>query len=131
MRTGDFFKSRFLKPVDFPEPKVVVLVQVGTESFRDSPEPKPVVYFKGVQKPLILNKTMAQFLEDVSGTDVMTDWAGTKVEIFATSVEVNGQTKPCLRLRTPDQAELPTRRPIKPSEPHANGNDDMDDEIPF
>jgi hypothetical protein len=131
MRTGDFFKSRFLKSVDFPEPKVVILAHVGTETFRDSPEPKPVVYFKGVQKPLILNKTMAQFLEDASGTDVMTDWAGTKVEIFATSVEVNGQTRPCLRLRAPDQAELPTRRPIKPSEPHVNGHDDMDDEVPF
>ena len=82
MRTGDFFKSSVLKSTDFPEPKVVVLADVGTKSFRDSPEPKPVVYFKGVQKPLILNKTMAQFLEDASGTDVMTDWAGTKVENF-------------------------------------------------
>jgi len=61
----------------------------------------------------------------------MTDWAGTKAEIFATSVEVNGQAKPCLRLRAPDQAELPTRRPIKPPEPRVNGRDDMDDEIPF
>ena len=131
MRTGDFFKSRFLKPVDFSEPKVVVVADVGTKIFRDSPEPKPIVYFKGVQKPLILNKTNTQFLEDASGTDVMTDWAGTKAEIFATSVEVSGQTKPCLRLRAPDQAELPTRRPVKPSEPHVNGYDDMDDEIPF
>src|SRR5262249_45392805 len=47
--------------------------------------------------------TAADAIEDASGTDVMTE-----VEIFATSVEVNGQTKPCLRLR----------RQVKPSEPH-------------
>ena len=61
----------------------------------------------------------------------MNDWPGIKVEIFATSVEVNGETKACLRLRAPDQAELPTRRLIKPSEPHVKGHDNMDDEIPF
>jgi hypothetical protein len=36
MRTGDFFKSRFLKPLDFPQPKLVVVTHVGTETFRDS-----------------------------------------------------------------------------------------------
>jgi len=132
MRTGDFLKSRFLKAHDFPESKVVVISNVMTETFRDDPEPKPIVYFKGVQKPLVLNKTMLQFLEDASGTDLMDNWPGTKVEIFATTTEVKGETKRCLRLRAPTQADLPTRRPLKPSAPHVNGgHDDMDDAIPF
>ena len=54
-----------------------------------------------------------------------------ELEIFPSTVEVNGETKDSVRVRAPDQAELPTRRLIKPSEPQVKGHDDMDDEVPF
>jgi len=130
-RTGDYFKSQFLKSKDLDGPKVVVISSVGAETFKGSSEPKPTVSFKGMAKPFILNKTTSQAIEDIAGTDEMNDWAGVRVEIYPTTTEVNGEVKECIRIRAPAQAELPTRRRIKPSPPRTKGgNDDLDDEIP-
>jgi hypothetical protein len=131
MRTGDFHQSRWLKPKDLDGPMAVTVSSVGSETFKDSSEPTPIVYFKGMRKPLILNKTNMQKLEDIAGTDVMTDWLGVKAVLCPGVTEVKGEQKPTIRIEAPDQKELPTRRPIKPSEPHAKGGDGMDDEIPF
>jgi len=131
MKTSDFYKSRYLKAKDLDGPTVVTISEVTSETFKNSSEPKPLVYFKGVQKPLILNKTNTQAIEDIAGTDEMGDWPGVKVALHPGKTEVNGEPKDCIRIKPPDQAELPTRRPVKPSKPHVNGHDDMDDEVPF
>lgn len=131
MKTSSFHQSKYLKRKDLDGPKVVIISEVTSETFKNSSDPKPLVYFKGMRKPLILNRTNTDAIEDIAGTDEMNDWPGVKVEIFPSTVEVNGEAKDCIRVRAPDQAELPTRRLVKPSEPHVNGHDDMDDEIPF
>ena len=114
MKTGDYFASKYLKAKDLDGPKVVAIAEVTDEIFRGSPEPKPLCRFKGMSKPLILNKTTTEAIEDIAGTDEMDDWTGVKVEIYP-----------------PAQAELPTRRAAKPAKPRGNGgNGDMDDEIP-
>jgi len=130
MKTSDFQQSKYLKRKDLDGPKVVSISEVTSETFKNSSDPKPLVYFKGMRKPLILNRTNTDAIEDIAGTDEMNDWPGVKVEIFPSTVEVNGETKDCIRVRAPDQAELPTRRPIKSAKPRAKG-DDMDDEVPF
>ena len=129
MKTGDYFASKYLKAKDLDGPKVVAIAEVTDEIFRGSPEPKPLCRFKGMSKPLILNKTTTEAIEDIAGTDEMDDWTGVKVEIYPTTTEVNGETKACIRIRAPAQAELPTRRAAKPAKPRGNGgNGDMDDE---
>ena len=130
MKTSDFHQSKYLKRKDLDGPKVVSISEVTSETFKNSSDAKPLVYFKGMRKPLILNRTNTDAIEDIAGTDEMNDWPGVKVEIFPSTVEVNGETKDCIRVRAPDQAELPTRRPIKSAKPRAKG-DDMDDEVPF
>ena len=126
MKASDFFSSKYLKAKDLDGPKVVTVTEVRVETMGNSSETKPVVYFKGMWKALVLNKTNCEVLEDIAGTEEMSDWPGVKAEIFPTTVEVNGQQKDCIRVRSPDQAELPTRRPVKATE-----LSDMDDEIPF
>jgi hypothetical protein len=126
MRTGDFYRSRFTKPKDLNGPTHAEVSHVASETFKDSSEPKPLVYFKGMRKPLVLNKTNTQALEDIAGTDLMDDWPGVKCVLVPTTTQVNGEQKPTIRVEAPSQAELPTRRPIK-----ANAGDGMDDEIPF
>jgi len=131
MKTGDYFASKYLKAKDLDGPKVVAIAEVTDEIFRGSPEPKPLCRFKGMSKPLILNKTTTEAIEDIAGTDEMDDWTGVKVEIYPTTTEVNGETKACIRIRAPAQAELPTRRAAKPAKARGNGGKgDMDDEIP-
>jgi hypothetical protein len=131
MKTSDFYKSKYLKAKDLEGPTNVTISEVLSETFNNSPNPKPVVHFKGVRKPLVLNKTNTQKLEDISGTDLMDNWPGVKAVLCPGITEVNGEQKPTIRIEAPDQKELPTRRPIKPSEPHGNGgHDDIADEIP-
>jgi len=132
MKTSDFYQSKYLKAKDLDRPKIVAISEVTSETFRNSSDPKALCHFKGMRKPLILNRVNTQAIEDITGTDEMDDWPGVKVEIYPDVTEVNGEKKACVRVRAPDQAELPTRRPIKPAKPRANGgDDDMDDEIPF
>jgi len=131
MRTGDFYQSRFIKPKDLNGPTLVEVSHMASETFKDSPEPKPLAHFKGMRKPLVLNKTNTQALEDIAGTDLMDDWPGVKCVLVPGTTPVNGEQKPTIRIEPPSQKELPTRRPIKPSSPQVKGHDDMDDEVPF
>jgi hypothetical protein len=117
MRTGDFYRSRFMKPKDLNGPTHVEVNHVASETFKDSSEPKPLVYFKGMRKPLILNKTNTQALEDIAGTDLMDDWPGVKCVLVPTTTPMNGEQKPTIRIEAPSQKELPTRRPTKAAEP--------------
>jgi hypothetical protein len=129
MKKSDFFDSKYFKPGDLGgQPKVVTIETVTMETFRNNGQdtPKAVCHFRGVRKPLILNRVNYETIEDITGSDDTSDWPGHRIELFPSTVEVDGKMTDCVRVRTPDQAELPTRRPIKSSEP-----DDLDDPIPF
>ena len=62
---------------------------------------KYLVYFEGVEKPLVLNKTNAQKLAAAFGKD-RSKWIGMEVELYA---EMTGLGKEGVRLR-----------PLKPAE---------------
>ena len=70
---------------------------VGTEG---QAEKKPVLYFIGKAKGLVLNKTNGETLSSAYGdeTDV---WRESIVVLYPTTTSFKGQTVPCLRVRVP------------------------------
>ena len=73
------------------------------------------VSLRAADRGLILNKTNALSLVDITGSDDSDEWVGQRVEIYATRVPFQGKMVNALRLR----------RPAK------KGNAALDEDTPF
>jgi hypothetical protein len=78
---------------------------------------KPVAYFEGKDKGLVLNKTNSNTISAAYG-DETDDWVGAEIVLYETMVEFQGQRKPGIRCL------VPPRRQKSPDE-------DIINDIPF
>lgn len=94
MKISEAFPSNFLKHTDLNGKKLKLTVShVEMEKLGD--DTKPVLYFAGKQKGLVLNKTKASILAASFGDDT-DDWQGQEVAIFPTQVTFGGEVKPAI-----------------------------------
>ncbi len=98
MNLDQMYPSKWLKAGDLQGQTVpVVIIRVVMEDVGDEAG-KPVAYFQGQQKGLVLNKTNAMSIGLVHGQD--TDaWTGKTIELFPAVVMFQGQNVPCIRVR--------------------------------
>jgi hypothetical protein len=103
---------------------VIEAVQIESIKDQDSGqmEKKLVAHFVGKDKALILNRTNAESLEAICGTDDYAAWVGHPVVLYATTTQFGAKTVPCLRIRAPKPATPPPPPPVR--EP---GEDDGDE----
>lgn len=144
------FPSKYLKAADLQGRNITVQisgVQMEDVGSDDKPERKPVVYFTGAKKGLVLNKTNALTISEVFGPET-DNWLGIKVHLFATRVPFQGRMVDAIRLTVPKDpptaghAQAPAK-PVAPAgpapglpknDPFDEANppaDDMDSGIPF
>lgn len=108
MKMSQAFPSKFLKTADLNGHEVTVSIShvkiddVGQEG---QPESKPVLYFIGKEKGMVLNKTNSETLTLTYG-DETDDWREKPVIIYPATTTYKGNMVPCLRLRVPT-AEAP------------------------
>lgn len=125
MNINSAFPSKFLKASDLSGRATIVTIDsVGLEDVGDG-EPKPVLYFQGKSKGLVLNKTNALTIAEIAKTDEMDDWGGVQVMIFPTKTQFQGKRVDCLRVDYPKGNGA-----AKPTPPPAQDNAG-DDDIPF
>ena len=116
MRISSAFPSKYLKAADLQDRQVKVLMsRVETETIGD--DDRPVLYFQGKEKGLVLNKTNANSISAVYGDDTE-DWRGGEIVLFETMVDFQGKTMAAIRCRV--LARKPEPNPAE-----------LDDEIPF
>lgn len=122
MKSTDIFPSKYLRAADLNghEP-VVTIDRVAMETLGD--DRKPVVYFKGKDKGVVLNKTNFNAIEDISGEEDTDNWGGTKVKLVVVKVEFQGKRVPAIRIE--EAGAPPKPRTPEPVDTPA------DDEIPF
>ena len=127
MRVSEAFPSIWLKAADLQGRTVMAKIErYDIEEIGD--DRKPVLYFAGKQKGLVLNKTNANEIAFVYGDD-MDAWVGQTIELFAMQVSYQGKMMPGLRVRVPRPA---TTVPAPQHPPRsANPSDDMDQDIPW
>ena len=91
------FPSNYLRACDLNGADAVLEINsVQLEDVGD--DQKPVVYFAGIDKGLVLNKTNANTIVDLYGTE--TDaWTAKKIAIFPTQTEFQGKAVECIRVR--------------------------------
>ena len=129
MKISDAFPSNYLKASDLGDAQPVVkIAQVKSEAIGRDKELKPVVYFDGKSKGLVLNKTNAKKITEIAGSDDTDDWAGVSVKLYATETEFSGETVECIRIKAPGAKAKPQPKP----EPAAVPDFDPEtDDAPF
>jgi len=103
-----------------PDGVVVVIARVEVEELNNgtTKEHKPVAYFRGKKKGMVLNKTNCKVIAQLYGNNTA-DWIGKSVEICAVEVTAFGKTQPALRVKS----RVPSSRAAA-SDPVDDGRDD-------
>jgi hypothetical protein len=126
---NDAFPSNFLKASDLGGKEVIVTIrEVKFEAVGREREMKAVVYFEGKEKGIVLNKTNAKKIIEISGAAMTEEWPGTKVKIYPTETEFGGETVDCIRVKPVGKA---APRPAPPPPAERPMPIDPDDDIPF
>lgn len=126
MNVNQAFPSQYLKVADVGDSEPVVTIErVELEEVGRTKEVKPVMYFAGKRKGLVLNKTNAKRIAELVGSPETEDWIGHRIRLFATSTEFSGETVECLRVKAANGA------PPAVVPPRVAPDDLNADDIPF
>ena len=117
MKISSLFTGKYLKAEDIPIGQQVAVtidrVEIEDVAGNDNPaDKKPVLYFIGKQKGLVLNKTNSSTISAVYG-DETEGWRDQTIKLFQSEVMFQGVMTPCLRVTVP-QAE-PAQEPNQPA----------------
>ena len=99
---SESFPSKYVKASDLKGQNVIVVIgqvtfeRIGTNDKDD----KPVLYFQGKSKGMVLNKTNATNIAHLYGDDT-DDWAGREIVLFPAMVDFQGKTVEAIRVRPP------------------------------
>jgi|ERR1700730_7451846 len=145
MRASSFYPSKYLKASDLQGREVRVVIS-HVDQCEVGDDTKPVLFFEGKNKGLVLNKTNATNIGDAYG-DETDEWAGQVVILYEARTDFQGRTVPCIRVRAPERGprrdaddvddfgasesqQQVKNRPSRTRKPAMAGGD-LDDEIPF
>jgi hypothetical protein len=89
---------------------------------------KPILYFKGTDKGLVLNKTNLATIASIAGSYRAKDWAGVRVALYATTCMAFGKETSCIRVRptAPKSSAKDAPPPNGPPPEREVGADDVD-----
>ena len=123
LNINDAFPSKYLKSEDIGERRVsVTLDRCEMEQMPgDKVEVKPVLYFRGKEKGLVLNVTNSNTLSEAYGCET-DEWTGKLGVLYTVDTEFAGRRMKGLRIGVPAQP--------KP-EPAAVGEWGSEDDLPF
>jgi len=99
MKISEEFPSKYLKSSDLKGQEVRVLM-ANVEREEIGQEKKLVLYFKGKEKGIVLNKTNANTIGDFYGDD-SDDWYDQPLILFSIRTEFQGKPVDGLRVRIP------------------------------
>lgn len=130
MNIDTAFPSKYLRAADLGDVQpIVTIARVTVEAVGREQEQKPIVYFVGKSKGVVLNKTNSRAIAQIAGSSETDDWEGTQIQLYVATVEFSGESMEAIRVRAPKQAKAKPAPKPEPVEPV----DDMagEDNIPF
>jgi hypothetical protein len=137
MKGSDVYPSNYLKAADLQGKEIKVYIE-RVEMGEIGDDRKPILYFQGKTKGVVLNKTNWNNIAYAYG-DESDDWFGKAVILFTAWVDFQGKSVEAIRIRPslePKKKAAPRRQtPHQESENPADGLEDIGgvigDEIPF
>ena len=127
MRVSEEFPSQYLKAADL-QGREVKVVMANVEREKIGADNKLVLYFKGKDKGVVLNKTNAATISDAYG-DETEEWYDQPLILFSVKTDYQGKVVDAIRCRVPTAKDMrqprredpiSTGRPIDdfPGDPH-------------
>lgn len=101
---NDIFPSKYLKAHELKGGSpTVTIARVGVEQVRSRQkvDTKPVLYFTGKTKGLLLNKTMAQSVTQIAKSALTEQWIGVAVTLYATTAAFDKDVHDVIRIKAP------------------------------
>jgi hypothetical protein len=101
------FPSKYLKAADLHDKHVsATMSHVMLEELvnKDGSDLLPVLYFNGVPKGMVLNKTNAKAISEAY-TDETENWSGMPIVLFPAMVAFGAETVEAIRVKAPSKAE--------------------------
>ena len=101
------FPSKWIKAEDLGgREHIVTISTVALEDVESGKPQLPVVYFQGGAKGLVLNKTNANNISDLYGSETGA-WINQQIILFPATTDFNGRTVPCIRCKGPTLGSTP------------------------
>ena len=122
MQAATVFPGKFLKAADLgtSSPTVtidrVVMEKVGEDM-------RPVMYFRGKERGLAMNKTNWAMVEELTGKMDSDHWTGAAIQLYVAKVDYQGKRVPAIRIREAATSKKPS--PAFVREPGDNDEDDI------
>ena len=121
MNINKAFPSKYLKASDLnDQTHVLKIADVKVEEVGQNKDTKPVAYFEGKKKGLVLNKTNSRKIANIAGSPETEDWVGVEIAIFPTETEFGGESVECIRVKPPKGSS----RRVEADEPPPPTDDD-------
>ena len=118
MRIDSAFPSQYLKAADLQGKRVTMtMAHVAMEDIGS--EQKPILYFHGTEKGLVLNKTNSNTIMAAYGYET-DDWQGHPITLIEAMVDFQGRTVAAIRIQIPKPA-IAAQRPVAPRPAVRNG----------
>ena len=139
MNIDEAYPSKYIKESDLQgQSRVLTIARVSVESLdQSSGETKPVVYFQGAQKGLVLNVTNKNVFVLLYGKET-DNWTGRPIELYPSQTDFRGEVVACIRCRAPHAVGAlgvaPVAAPLPaatPAAPATNGGHTPEVTAPF
>lgn len=115
---NDAFPSNYVSASALHGNQVVVTIdRVEFEPVGREREMKAVLYFVGKTKGLVLNKTNARKIIEVTGSALTEEWRGHAIVLYPTETEFGGETVECIRVKPVAKAKPNMQRMTPPAPP--------------
>jgi len=106
MKRADMFPGRFLRATDLDgHAPIVTIARVDLTNIGGTL--KPVVYFVGKDRGMVLNKTNAAAIELITGELDTDRWAGRRIRLTTQDVDFQGKRVPAIRVVDPGPPTAP------------------------
>lgn len=134
MKTSEAYPSKYLSAEDLGEKDLTLTIQtVDLEMIGQGAQAsqKLVIGFKGAKKQFVVNKTNANTITKLLGTDETDDWIGQRITIGPREVEFQGEMVMSIRVSIKKPASQQAAEVAKKVEPVEPADDAAQDDIPF
>lgn len=121
MKISEEFPSKYLKAADLKDRNVLV-VMANVEKEEIGKDMKLILYFKGKDRGLVLNKTNSNSIVEAYGDDT-DDWFGKELVLFPVMTDFQGKSVEAVRVRAPQAKDRPQQRRTDPISSGPVGND--------
>ena len=135
MNINDLYPSKYISASDLQGRDVEVTISnVAIEEVGKDNEKRPILYFQGKQKGVVLNKTNAHNVGAIYGPDT-NGWIGQRVTLFVAWVDFQGKSVEAIRIRGPRPQSSVAAKPEPEHTPSADSRpaytEEFDDAVPF